>query len=1269
MVTELRNDQTGLDKFLRQIINKPFDLSKDYMIRADLIKLSEEENVLVVTMHHIASDGWSVSILINEVMEFYGSHYEDSKEEPEPLKIQYADFSIWQRENLTDEVLEKKLDYWKNKLEDTPPLDIPTDHKRPEAQSFRGASFDFTIDKELSDQLQNLSRRHGATLFMTLLAGFKLMMNRYSGQQDICIGTVVAGRQQQELEELIGFFVNTLALRSEVNNDESFNDFLQKVKQTTIEAQEHQDVPFEKVVDTVVKERSLSRHPLFQTVFVLQNTPESENFKLGDLELSLEKTIHDTSRFELTYSMYLSENGLEGSIEYCSDLYTEQTIERMTTHFKELLSEIVKAPEQKVGSFRMLSDPEKDKLLNEFNDTAKDYPKDKTVVDFFEEQVKKSPDSIAVVFEDKKLTYKELNERANQLARYLQNKGVKEETLVPICLERSLEMITGILGILKAGAAYVPIDPEYPEDRKRFMLEDTGAAIAVTDDLNNLKISGTENIEIININTGADSDWQKISKLSKEDLKTKAKPENLAYAIYTSGSTGQPKGAMNEHRGIANRLNWAQDYFNLTAEDTVLQKTTFCFDVSVWELLWPLLAGSRLVFAKPGGEKDTWYLRSVIEKEKVTMLHFVPSMLDLFLNEIEPGECAGLKKVLCSGEALKPSHAESFMKKLPDAELHNLYGPTEAAIDVTYWSLNDNIKEGESIDIIPIGKPVANTSMYILDERNDLVPIGCIGQIHIGGVQVARGYLNRPELNYEKFISDPFSKEEGARLYKTGDLGRWLADGNIEYLGRIDDQVKIRGLRIELGEIENSLASVEGVNDAKVIISDKGSEDNKKINAYLQIDKEVLPMLGNYQYLLDIKQIKRSDLHILPDGLPILAANQNEVKFLYNEIFEDKYYLKHGISLKKDSCVIDIGANVGFFTVFLNLLSEDIKVYSFEPVPEVYNYLDANRNLYNVKGKGFQLAILDKEQDIEFVYYPGMSILSGITEDEGNVKEVVKSYIDTSESADIGSEEMESLLEAKLESVKVKCKAKTLSQIISEEKIEKIDLLKIDVENSEHLVLAGLDEKDWDRIESVIIEIHDIDGRLNRITEMLQKKGFRTFAEKEKMLSKDAVLYNLYALRNSEAKNKDSLDGISENEKLRKAGWQDPADFRKQIRAEVEKELPSYMIPSQIIFLDKFPLTSNGKLDKKALPDPDASELTVSEYAAPRNETEENLAAIWKELLHAERVGINDNFFELGGDSIITIQVLSRARRLGYELKPKDIFIHQTISKLVGSNS
>jgi amino acid adenylation domain-containing protein len=817
-IIQLEDSNFELDSIIQQQIYKPFDLSKDFMLRSNLMQIKQDENLLVITMHHIASDGWSVGVLIQEMLELYQSFVDGREPQLPKLEIQYSDFSIWQRRHLTPEYLENQLSYWRTKLEGSIPISLPIDFKRPAVQSKNGDLVSIKIEYDVSKKLSILSKQNGATLFMTLLAAFKILLSKHSNQEDIIVGTPVSGRVQKELEPLIGFFINTLVLRTQVNQNSTFDELLQDLKNTVLEAFSNQETPFEKVVEAVVSERDRSRSPLFQVMFVFQNKSDIPDIKLEQLSLHGVQQEHKTTQFELRCHILETSTGFQISMEYCTDLFSKQSIERLNKHFAKLLKSIVEKPEAKLSELELLEESETHQLLFQFNATQTQYPEDKTILDLFAQHVNKSPNSTSVVYENQSLSFQELDEKSNQLANYLIELGVKPDSLVAICMERSLEMMVGILGILKANAAYVPIDPDYPQQRIEYMLDDCKASIILSH--SEVKISLPNNV--INL----DTDWKHINQQAKTKPASAPKPNHLAYVIYTSGSTGHPKGVMNEHSGLLNRLCWAQDYFKLTPKDKVLQKTTYSFDVSVWELLWPLISGAQLVFAKPGGHKDNVYLKEVIEKEQITMLHFVPSMLEVFLSDLPKEACPSLKQVLCSGEALKPSQVQLFGQKLPQSKLFNLYGPTEAAIDVTCWEVEPNT------ETVPIGKPVANTQIYILNQQNQPVPIGVAGEIHIGGVQVARGYLNKAELTSEKFIPNPYSKTKTERLYKTGDLGKWTEDGTIEYLGRLDDQVKIRGYRIELGEIETAIEQIKEIKQSAVLAKDD-AQGNKRLVAYV----------------------------------------------------------------------------------------------------------------------------------------------------------------------------------------------------------------------------------------------------------------------------------------------------------------------------------------------------------------------------------------------------------------------------------------------------
>ena len=954
---DLSGNTALLMEDLKAFLSLPFNLAADYMFRARLYRLGEREHVLAGNFHHISSDGWSQSILVKEFLQLYRSYSTGKDIELPPLSLQYMDYALWQRNHLEGTVIDKQLAYWENTLEGVPPLELPLDYPRPPVQSIAGANLSFELDSALSSGIRFLGKQEGTTVFMTLLAVFKILLSRYSGQSDICVGTPIANRDQKELEGIIGFFVNTLTLRTKITEDSSFKELLQSVKHNTLEAYDHQQVPFEKVVERVVKTRDMSMSPLFQVLFVLQNTQDFTNTTLDEIEgltiSALENQEQTSAKFDLTITIRETDKSFLVNFNYCTDLFKEETIQRMAKHFQQLIAAITDSPSSKLADLAMLTEEEEHLLLKTFNDTEVSYPKDINVVELFEKQTIKIPDATAVVYEGKKLSYGELDRRSNQLARYLMDKGVGPNVLVGVCLDRSPEVLVGLLGILKAGGAYIPIDPQYPQERIEYILEDSGVQLILSDSHNAAGLGYQEQLDILLLNT----DWNdKIAKRSTNRPKWAIALHNIAYVIYTSGSTGTPKGVSNTHKGILNQILWTQDNYGLSPQDVVLQKTNFGFDVSVWELLWSLTTGAKLVLVRAGGQADVPYLKALIDEQQVTTVHFVPSMMTVFLAESSKGQHPSFKRVICSGEALTLEQVRVFRERFPELRLDNLYGPTEAGVHVSSWTLPKN---GESLDGVPIGRPVANTKLYVLDERMRLLPMGAVGELCVGGDQVASGYLNREELTKEKFVDNPF--RPGERIYRTGDLVRWMPDGNIAFIGRKDLQIKLRGYRIELGEIETALSLVPELMQA-CVIAQKDKNGNERLVGYIVTEGE-------------------------PDT--------------------------------------------------------------------------------------------EKLQDI------------------------------------------------------------------------------------------------------------------------------------------------------------------------------------------LAKRLPEYMVPKMWVRLDEMPLNKNGKIDRRALPEPEGTIHTKREYVAPRTDSEEQLAEIWKELLGIERVGIYDNFFEMGGHSLLAVRLIAKARDIGSELRIRDIFSYPSIAQLV----
>ena len=825
----------------------PFDLERGPLLRVRLFKRSDREYVLLLIAHHIVVDFWSLEILLDELCEVYAALKEGRPAKLNPIRAQYEDFVRWQKELLEGHEGEWLWRYWRRQLAgDLPTLDLITDRPRPPVQTYRGASLSFKLNTGLIRQLKALAQSHGATLYMVLLAAFSALLHRYTGQEEILIASPTAGREKAEFAGVVGYFVNPVIIRTHVCRDLSFAAFLDQVRQTTLDALDHQNYPFAKLVEDLQPSRDQSRSPLFQAMFILQkahllNDQDLSSFVLGEAgtlvqlngltleSMALERRI---AQFDLTLAM--AETGVEmaASLEYNTDLFAAATIERLAVHLQTLLGGIVAAPTARVSQLRLLDEQER-RLLSEWNRTRAEFPSERCLHELVEEQVERSPEAIAVVFEQGQLTYAELNARANQLAHYLRKLGVGPEVRVGICLERSIEMVVGLLGILKAGGAYVPLDPDYPSERLAFMLSDGDVRVLITEQSLLHKLPPA--LESIEEDFSAGSllplRLRVHRSVSRKDAKiakhAKIEPTNLAYVIYTSGSTGRPKGVMNTHRALCNRLHWMQQTYNLTNSDSVLQKTPFSFDVSVWEFFWPLMTGARLVLAPPGAHRDSGSLIRLIEEWRITVMHFVPAMLQLWLDQPGLEKCRSLRMVLCSGEALPFELQERFFSRLP-AELYNLYGPTETAIDVTFWKCLPESKRR----VVPIGHAIANTQIHILDRQLQTVPINVPGELHIAGVGLARGYLYRPDLTAEKFIPNPFGKEAGERLYRTGDLGRYLADGQIEFLGRLDHQVKLRGFRIELGEIEAFLSQHEAVRET-VVIARENPGGERQLVAYV----------------------------------------------------------------------------------------------------------------------------------------------------------------------------------------------------------------------------------------------------------------------------------------------------------------------------------------------------------------------------------------------------------------------------------------------------
>ncbi len=805
----------------------PFDLAAAPPFRVRLFRLGPAEHVLLVVLHHIISDGWSRGLLWREISGGYAACARGDSAPPMALDVQVADYSAWQAQWIAQGGLDGQFEYWRQKLAVEPdPLNLPTDAPRRFGDSPRGERLAAPLDPALCAALKTLAEREGATFFMVLLTAFKALLNRYTGAEDLTVGVPIANRTRVEAEPLIGCFINTLVFRTSLVGDPEFREALRRVKETALGAYANQDAPFERLVEFLNVRRDASRTPLFQAMFALQDFAEIE-LRCPGVQTTRWPIPPITTMFELSVDVERFEGGWRTAIQYNTGIFDRSRIERMLGHWQTLLEAVAANPALRISEIPLLRDAERRQLLVDWNRTAADFPRDRDLHEIFEAQVEKSPDAVAVVFERLRLTYRELNRRANHLARRLREMGVGPDALVALCLERSLEMVVSVLAVLKAGGAYVPVDPDYPPGRVRLMLGDArpSALLATQKHAQLLADVPADRILFLDGLRGSDSPGDSVN------VKCPAALHHLAYVIYTSGSTGTPKGVMIERGGILNHMQWIQADFPLAPGDALLQKSPFSFDASVWEFFAPLLAGARLVVARPGGHRDPAYIAEVMARENVTIVQLVPAQLAALVDEPGFRQCASLRRVFSGGEALSAELAEKFFKA-SRADLQNMYGPTEVTIVATCHPVRPGL-DGPSV---PIGRPIPNIQAYVLDPSLRPVPIGVAGGLFLGGAGVARGYLNRPELTAERFIANPFSNDPASRLYRTGDLARCRADGVIEFLGRADHQVKLRGFRIELGEIEAALMACPGVRDCAVVLHEAAA-GGQRLVAYLAADK------------------------------------------------------------------------------------------------------------------------------------------------------------------------------------------------------------------------------------------------------------------------------------------------------------------------------------------------------------------------------------------------------------------------------------------------
>ncbi|MEH2468009.1 non-ribosomal peptide synthetase [Nostoc sp.] len=1250
-------------QLLLQERTRAFDLNQSPVWRVTLIRLHPQTHLLMFNLHHIICDDWSIQIFLRELSALYQEVSTGKTASLPELPIQYADFAHWQNQQITLENFTQQLNYWQQQLADVVPvLELPylsdsssetlRDRNDNVKQAFQSGIVPLCVSAEVTGKLKQLSQKFRTTLFTTLLTAFAILLSRYTHQEDLVVGTIIANRTSAQTNTLIGAFVNTLGLRIQIIDNPTFQELLTEVQKVVLEAYAHSEVPFVKVIEALKIDRKSGNNPFLQVMFTLE-TIAQEKLQLPGVMTKVLELNKPTAgaTFDLTLNLCEKNSELQGKLEYNAYLFNEEIIQRISGHFQTLLTIIVESPNQRIGNLSILNATEREQLLGkEIQGIESEFL---CLHELFEAQVEKTPEAVALKFEGQQLTYRELNQQANQLAHHLQTLGVKPETLVGICVERSLEMIVSILGILKAGGAYVPLDPNNPQERLNHILEDAQMQVLIT----NSQLRNT--LDKSNFVVYLDEQADKIAQYPRNNLVSGVQNDNLAYMIYTSGSTGKPKGVLITHHNIVRLFKATQDWYHFNETDVWTLFHSFAFDFSVWELWGGLLYGGCVVVVPYEVSRDSQAFYNLLVTEQVTVLNQTPSAFYQLIQvdqHSKTTEKLSLRVVIFGGEALSLPLLQPWFERHGDQlpQLVNMYGITETTVHVTIRRLTlADVKTTSSL----IGLPISDLQIYLLDKYQQPVPIGVIGELYVGGGGVARGYWRRSELTEERFVPNPFSNQQQGRLYKTGDLARYLSTGELEYKGRIDHQVKIRGFRIELGEIKALLSQHQAVREC-IVLAREDEPNNKRLVAYIVPDQIQASTIFNLVSLreqsilsdapLGAAKGERS-LYELSNGMTIAHLNKTETEFLYQEIFTDQSYLQHGITLDEGDCIFDVGANIGLFSLFAAQACPKVKIYAFEPIPPVFELLRLNAELYNLDAKVFNIGLSGETKSAEFTYYPNVSVIYGRFADASEEKEVVKSFLlkqhaETGNGTTVSQEVLDELLVERLQSEQFTCQLKTISQIIEENQIERIDLLKIDVEKSERDVLAGIQERDWLKIQQIIVEVHNINGRLTEITELLKFHGYDLTIVQDKLLEA-TPLYNIYARRTKIKQclpQKTGLKSIGDREST----WNSLETYIQDLRHYLQKKLPEYMIPSAFVVLEKFPLTSNGKVDSRALPIPENFKSRLeSSFVLPSTPTQEILANLWAVILSIEKVGIYDNFFDLGGHSLLATSLLFQIRQ------------------------
>lgn len=1215
---------------------RPFALERELPFRATLARTASGQQALVLVAHHSAVDRRSLRRVATELGALYGARTSGAPDVARPTR-QYGDFVRWQR-SLAEEAIDALVVEWRGMLcGRLAPLALPEDRTRPAVHTFTAARLAIELDGVPIAALAHATGREPESI---VLAAFVALLGRYARQEEIVVGVADARSDY----DLVGPTASLLPVRTFARRDEAFGELVGRVAQTLARTRELGDMPFDLLVSRLDPEKDMSRTALFDVLFEYDHdAPRALDF--GPVSAEVVDPDEGYGKYDLHATFRPAEASVACTMVFNADIYDAATIEQLARHLRAILAGAAADPSLPIGEVELLDEAERARQLVEWNATDARYPRGATIVDLFEDRVARDPERTAIVWGEERVSYGELDRRANGIARALAGAGVGAESLVAVCLERSIDLVAALLGVLKAGGAYVPVDPAHPESRRRFVLEDSRAAWIVT--TSDLAGAWCDNAARLMLDAHADA----IAAHPATAPERAIGPSSLAYCIYTSGSTGTPKGVLVEHRNVVRLLVNDRMPVEIGEDDVWTLFHSFCFDFSVWEMYGALLHGGTLVVVPGESTKEPAAFLDLLERERVTILNQTPSAFYALSAEALSGRQRelALRAVVFGGEALHPARLAAWRDAYPRVALVNMYGITETTVHVTFKEIGE---EEVRLDAPNVGRPIPTTRVYVLDERLRLVPEGVPGEICVGGEGVARGYLGRDALTAERFVADPFVP--GGRIYRSGDVARLGREGELLFGGRLDDQVQIRGFRVEPGEVERALAEHPAV-AAAVVVARAARDGEPELVAY------VVPAPG---------AARERSTHELPNGMRVHCLSRSETDFLYQEIFEDRGYLRHGVEIRDGDVVFDVGANIGLFTLFAATEARVSAVYAFEPIPATFEVLRRNVEARGVPARVFNCGLADSTRHETFTFFPHVSIFSGRFADGEHERATIKSFLLNAqeagpESARVAEAEIDELLSERLTGERVECELRSLSEIIREEGVERIDLLKIDVEKSELDLLAGVDEADWSKIRQVVMEVHNVDGRLERIREMLASHGLAVALEQDAW-AKDTSNVNLYAVRTA-AQRMDASRVPAAAPSLPPTIAPVGGDLVAEARAFLRSRLPEYMVPASIVVIDRLPLTRNGKVDRAALPSVERA-TAARGYVAPRGEREAKIAAIWSDLLGRERVGAHDNFFEIGGHSLLATRVMARLRdELSVALPVRTLFEAPSVAELAGA--